>query len=69
MSSRPHPHPSSQLLDVRRIDAADLSWALAEGWKDFREKRGDLLFIGLLYPVICLVAVVVTFNDPLLPLF
>lgn len=25
--------------------------------------------IGLLYPVICLIAAVVTFNDPLLPLF
>jgi len=69
MSSRPHPASNSQPLDVRRIGSADLSWALAEGWKDFREKRGDLLFIGLLYPVICLVAVVVTFNDPLLPLF
>ena len=55
--------------DIRRIGTADLNWALAEGWKDFRAKRGDLLFIGLLYPLICLVAVVVTLNDPLLPLF
>ena len=53
---------------VRRIGGEDLSWALAAGWRDFREKRGDLLFIGLLYPVICLLAVVVTFNEPLLPL-
>ncbi|KQU47382.1 hypothetical protein ASG67_14065 [Sphingomonas sp. Leaf339] len=55
--------------DIRRIDTSDLNWALAEGWKDFQEKRGDLLFIGLLYPMICLIAVVMTFNDPLLPLF
>lgn len=55
--------------EIRRIGRTDLDWALAEGWKDFQEKRGDLLFIGLLYPLICLVAVVVTFNDPLLPLF
>lgn len=54
---------------IRRIGADDLDWALAEGWKDFRDKRGDLLFIGLLYPVICLVAAVTTFNKPLLPLF
>lgn len=59
----------ADLPDVRRIGTADLRWALAEGWRDFREKRGDLIFAGLLYPVICIVTVVVTFNDPLLPLF
>lgn len=57
------------LPDIRRITIDDLNRALAEGWKDFRDKRGDLLFIGILYPVICLIAAVVTFNDPLLPLF
>ena len=56
-------------LAVRRISAKDIDWALAEGWKDFREKRGDLLVIGLLYPIICMIAVVVTYNNPLLPLF
>ena len=55
--------------EIRRIGTADLNWALSEGWQDFRAKRGDLIFIGLLYPLICLVAIVVTFNDPLLPLF
>jgi uncharacterized membrane protein len=53
---------------VRRIGAEDVAWALSAGWQDFREKRGDLVFIGLIYPVICLVAVLVTFNEPLLPL-
>jgi len=55
--------------EIRRIGSSDLSWALREGWKDFLEKRGDLIVIGLLYPVICLVTAVVTLNDPLLPLF
>lgn len=59
----------AKLPQIRRITAADLNDALAEGWKDFRAKRGDLIVIGLLYPIICLVAAVVTFNDPLLPLF
>lgn len=63
------PPPAAGLPAIRRIGARDLDWALAEGWKDFRAKRGDLLFIGLLYPLICLIAAVVTFNDPLLPLF
>ncbi|MEN2787932.1 DUF2189 domain-containing protein [Sphingomonas qilianensis] len=61
--------PASELTEVRKITVSDLNWALAEGWKDFLAKRGDLIVIGLLYPVICLVAAVVTFNDPLLPLF
>ena len=65
--------PAAPALDdaapVRRIGTADLSWALAAGWRDFREKRGDLVFIGLIYPVVCLLAVVLTFNEPLLPLF
>lgn len=62
--------PTSELAlpEVRRIGSADLSWALAEGWRDFKDKRGDLILAGLLYPVICVVAVVFTFNDPLLPL-
>jgi len=57
------------LPEIRRIDTGDLRWALREGWKDFLAKRGDLIVIGPLYPIICLVAAVVTFNDPLLPLF
>lgn len=61
--------PAAVPSEVRRIGASDLQWALAEGWTDFREKRGDLILAGLLYPVVCLVAIVVTFNDPLLPLF
>jgi uncharacterized membrane protein len=60
---------ASDIPEIRQIDVSDLRWALAEGWKDFLEKRGDLIVIGLLYPLICLVAAAVTFNDPLLPLF
>lgn len=60
---------ATDLPEVRRIDARDLNWALAEGWKDFRAKRGDLIFLGLLYPIICAVAVALAFNDRLLPLF
>ena len=60
--------PAQPLPEIRRIGGADLNWALDEGWKDFREKRGDLLFLGLLYPVICAVAVMLAFNAPLLPL-
>lgn len=63
------PTTAAVLPEIRNIDSGDLNWALSEGWKDFRAKRGDLIVIGLVYPIICLVAAVVTFNDSLLPLF
>ena len=69
VDATPIPAPDAVLPDVRQITTADLQWALSEGWKDFRDKRGDLIFAGFLYPVICILAVVITFNDPLLPLF
>lgn len=66
-------HPSfaaapSALPEVSRIGTEDINWALAKGWEDFQAKRGDLIFVGLLYPLICIVAVVLTLNEPLLPL-
>lgn len=60
------PYPV-ETIEVRKIGTADLQWALAEGWRDFTAKRGDLIVVGLLYPLICLIAVVVTVNEPLLP--
>lgn len=54
---------------VRRIGRADLDWALAEGWADFREKRGDLIFAGLLYPLVGLLTAAVILDERLVPLF
>ena len=65
----PAPGFPTQPLPVRHITESDLSWALAEGWKDFRDKRGDLIFAGVLYPVIGLCAAVLARNDQVLPLF
>ncbi len=59
---------TAPLPEIREIGTADLNWALAEGWRDFRAKRGDLLFAGFIYPVICVAAILMTVNDPLLPL-
>jgi uncharacterized membrane protein len=58
----PRPH-------VRRIAQSDLTWALSEGWKDFQDKRGDLLLIALIYPLVAFAAAVISFNSRLLPLF
>lgn len=51
------------VLPVRTITGADLGAALREGWEDFREKRGDLLFIGLLYPAIGFAAAMLAQGD------
>lgn len=53
---------------VRAIGSSDLNWALAEGWRDFTSKRGDLLFAGFLYPLIGFAAAAFAMNTKLLPL-
>jgi len=60
--------PAADLPDIRTIHTADLRWALAEGWRDLTHKRSDLVLAGLLYPLVCGIAVYVAFNQPLLPL-
>jgi uncharacterized membrane protein len=61
--------PTPARYSVRKITNDDLRWALAEGWRDFQDKRGDLIFVALLYPAIGLIAAVLFFNDAALPLF
>ncbi|OYY91460.1 MAG: hypothetical protein B7Y45_02530 [Sphingomonas sp. 28-66-16] len=63
-----HPTQAADLPAIRQISQADLNWALAQGWQDFSAKRGDLIVVGLLYPLICFVAVIAALNAPLLPL-
>ncbi|PWG03629.1 DUF2189 domain-containing protein [Sphingosinicella humi] len=54
---------------VRTIRRDDLRIALRDGWADFMSMRGDLIFIGLLYPLIGIIAATVTMGGALLPLF
>lgn len=53
---------------VRRISEADLSWALTEGWNDFKAKRGDILVLAVIYPLVGLMAILLVFNGALMPL-
>src|SRR5690242_17830249 len=55
-------------IPVRRISAGDANAALREGWADFMEMRGDLIFIGLLYPLLGVAAAMVVVGSPLLPM-
>jgi uncharacterized membrane protein len=56
-------------VGVKRIGTADLHWALAEGWADFRERRGDILVLALLYPLMGVITAAIFLHDALTPLF
>jgi uncharacterized membrane protein len=53
---------------VRKIGIADLKQALAEGARDFKACRTDVIFLCLLYPIAGIIISRVAFNYGLLPL-
>jgi uncharacterized membrane protein len=55
-------------IPVRHITNADANAALREGWSDFMEMRGDLLFVGLIYVLVGVVAATAVMGGALLPL-
>jgi uncharacterized membrane protein len=60
--------PATQDIEIRTIGLPDLRIALAQGWDDFLAKRGDLLFLGFIYPVAGLLAALLTSNASVVPL-
>jgi uncharacterized membrane protein len=71
-STPPHSRTLVNLLlrpDVRQISRRDLDWALAEGWNDFLELRGDVVLLAIIYPLVGFVAAAVSLDIELLPLF
>lgn len=67
--ARPVVRVATPSYEVRRITGRDIRESLAQGWDDFMEHRGDLIFVGILYPLIGIFAAVVAFQGPWLPLF
>jgi len=64
------PRPArSKPIPIRTITDDDLRFALKQGYADFGELRGDLIFAGLIYTVLGLAAVVMTTSRPLMPFF
>jgi uncharacterized membrane protein len=61
-------HPAPE-VPVRTVTGADLNAVLSEGYRDFLDKRGDLVVVGLIYPIIGVVAAVVSLGGALIPLF
>lgn len=56
-------------VPVRTLSARDLNLSLREGWNDFLSMRGDLIFVGLLYPLVGAIAAAVALNYNVLQLF
>ena len=65
----PTAEPAAPEIPVRTLSSRDLNLSLREGWNDFLSMRGDLLFLGLLYPLIGIVTAVVTSGYNLPQLF
>ena len=61
--------PAAPAIPVRTVTAADLNAALREGWADFLDRRGDLIIVGLIYPIIGFAAAAVSLGGALIPLF
>lgn len=66
-------HPSQaasagQDISIRTLGFDDLRIALRQGWDDFLAKRGDLVFLGFIYPVIVALAIMSASQMSILPL-
>lgn len=55
--------------EVRTIGTADLVDALRQGWADFLEWRGDLIFVGIIYPAVGLIVAILALQGSLIPFF
>lgn len=56
---------ASDDVPVNTLTEGDLNAALREGWSDFNDKRGDLIFAALIYPAIGLLAAFAANGGPL----
>ena len=61
--------PRHDRFAVRRIGDAEIRKALSQGWDDFLAKRGDLVIVGLIYPLVGITAVFFFLGGNLLHLF
>lgn len=55
-------------VKIRQINPRDLRAALSEAWSDFADKRGDILFIAVVYPAVMLIASAAALNQNLIPI-
>ncbi|ALR21939.1 DUF2189 domain-containing protein [Sphingobium baderi] len=65
-----HPTPlasAQENYEIRALDLGDIRIALKQGWEDFQAKRGDLVFVGFIYPIVVLLAIFSVSRLSMLP--
>jgi uncharacterized membrane protein len=55
-------------VDLRRLELADLRWALARGMEDFAASRTDVIFVCVIYPLLGLLLARLAAGYDMLPL-
>lgn len=70
MISTHHAHMDRGIpeIRIRTLTFEDLRISLRQGWEDFLDKRGDLVFIGFIYPIVGFFAIAIARNWALLPI-
>lgn len=63
-----HMDDAREDIHLRKIGLHDLRVALSQGWEDFLVKRGDLVFIGFIYPIVVVLASIYAYHASALPL-
>jgi uncharacterized membrane protein len=58
----------SSAVNVRRLELADLRWALARGMEDFGASRTDVIFVCMIYPLLGLLLARLASGYDMLPL-
>ncbi len=66
--SIPIPPITASEIEVRRLKIEDLRIALRQGWADYLDRRSEVIFLGLIYPAVGLIACLAIFRQNLLPL-
>ncbi|HET8611983.1 MAG TPA: DUF2189 domain-containing protein, partial [Sphingomonas sp.] len=63
------PVPLREPVPIRRITPADLRFALREGFSDFKQMRGDIWIIAIIYPLFSLAVAFASLGGVPLVLF
>lgn len=64
-----YPSDAAPEIPVRKIKPGTLDAVLREGYRDFLDHRGDLIVVGIIYPIIGFAAAAVALGGALIPLF
>lgn len=68
MVQEPYRDASRSIPDVRKISVDDVEVAMRAGYEDFRQRPSHVIFLAMLYPIICVLLIVAAAGNELHPL-